>query len=208
MFSMNNPWMMRRPPQFYGPNQQAAWGQQNVQPNGQQPMFPQQQPPRPAPANNGDGTNQLYLLLKMGFLVYILSQGASTTRTLLLSVVALVAFLYAKFVIMPSNCYCRYQTGRLQIFSFGPAQGPAQPRNQVNPNINNNPQPQQPQPQQPNNVDNIAPQDNRQAQGQQPPATGGIVGAVMPFFYSLLPSWNPGVQPNLVPAAPNPGMDN
>lgn len=75
---LSNPYL--RPPAFYA--------------RPPQPPMPQPAPPAQPPANNRDNnTNQLYLLIKLAFVVYLFSQGASTTRIIALSVGAFFAFL-------------------------------------------------------------------------------------------------------------------
>ncbi|CAG8446547.1 11148_t:CDS:2 [Ambispora gerdemannii] len=114
-------------PYYYHPHNlnynNALYQPQFPQP---QPVFPaQQQPPDP---NNDIGARNrrraatFWLLLKLGFLVYIFSQHASIERVILLHIFALVIFLY--------------QTGRLRIVRRRRHRVP--PINPPNNNINNN----------------------------------------------------------------------
>jgi hypothetical protein len=156
--------------------------------------------------------------MKLALMVYILSQGGSTTRAVMLSIGALLVFLF--------------QTGRLRITMYHHR---AQPVQAAQPQVQPQVQPQQQQQQQAegnndgqNNENNVA--NNAQQQQpppQQPPRPAGffgeirygfvsnapprvgnmadvvcfcISGLVLPFFYSLLPTWTP----TGVPVPPQP----
>jgi len=105
----------------------------------------------------------LSLIVKLLILVYVLSQGGSTQRFLLLFLGALLIYLY--------------QTGVLPIFRTFNAPPPQQ-QNIANNNNNNN-----------NN--NIGTGIQPQAFRQRPGLYGEIHGLVVPFFYSLFPTWDP-----------------
>jgi hypothetical protein len=176
------------PPQYPGMHPQYPGMAQQPQP---QPYVPPPPPPRPAgDGQHQHGPNHLSLLLKLAFLVFILSQGGSPERMLVLSLLALLVFFY--------------QTGRFQmhmrVFRVNVNQPfPPHPHPQHPP-----PQQQQQQPQQQNPPPGQA-QDQGQAQGQaqgqgqepqpaqvQPIGVLGEIGqALSSFVYSLFPTWQP-----------------
>jgi len=140
----------------------------------QQPQQQQQQQQAQQPnQNGGEGNGHFYLFLKFAFLVYIFSQGGSTTRTVLLAIAALVAFLY--------------QTGRLQVVA---TVGVNQRRNQPQQAQQVPQQQQQDVPIQNNPVDQ---QPNNNIPNADLPVQGGVGSVLLPFFYSLLPTWQPNV---------------
>jgi len=124
------------------------------------------QNPNPAPQNNANmvprdnaGVGPFYLLIKLAFLGYILSNGGGTFRTAIIGLGALIIFLY--------------QTGRLQFFAHVHVVNRNQPAPQA-PNVNIQPNTQ--------------------------PRTGimnEINGFLLPFVYSLFPTYNP--QQNIQP---------
>jgi len=132
---------------------------------GRQPMNNNLVPP---PVNNdiqrGDGGSPLWLLAKLGFLVYVLSQGGGNVRLAFLLLGALIVFLY--------------QIGIIKVIAFTPntpRQGPPQAlvhgANELE-----------------NNQDHVPQQPEIQNRGG---FIGEITGLVFPFFYSLFPTWQP-----------------
>eukprot|EP01114_Cavostelium_apophysatum_P007689 TRINITY_DN1983_c0_g1_i1.p1 TRINITY_DN1983_c0_g1~~TRINITY_DN1983_c0_g1_i1.p1 ORF type:complete len:291 (+),score=45.89 TRINITY_DN1983_c0_g1_i1:170-1042(+) len=153
------------------------------------PQNPQFVPPQQrAPANNNDADNLpreqgggIYLLAKLAFFVYLFSSGGSTIRTALLVIGACFIYLY--------------QSGHLRIAAQINVQRPQPPQ----------PQPQ-PQPQREDrDVANPVTEGEQAEPAQAPPANRGFVselnGILLPFFYSLFPSWAPQ-QVNIPPANP------
>jgi len=153
----NNPQFVAAPLNLQAFNefyQQQRAGQMNFVPP---------QNPNPIPQNNANmaprenpGVGSVYLLIKLAFLGYILSNGGGSLRTAIIGFGAIIIFLY--------------QTGRLQLFAHV----------QIQNNPNPNPIPQTP---------------NVNVQQNAPNRTGGIVneinGLLLPFFYSLFPTYNP-----------------
>jgi len=171
-FQLNN-----RNPQFNGV------GQINPQ------QFAQQQQPQAQPqvvpdnANRGDGTSTFYLLFRLALLVYILSSGGGSFRLFVLSVGAVLIFLY--------------QTGILRITTFITVHH-AQ-------NIPQNPQNRQQENENQEEVQQDQPPVERQPQpqNQNRGLFGEISALILPFFCSLFPTWQPNAVANPVPV-PNP----
>jgi hypothetical protein len=155
------------PPNFaYPPNitpeqlflQQQFFQQQRIalqrMQNQFRPQVPEQNQQQAQPVRRGPQEGQqparepwLWLIIKLAFMVYVFSQGGSTTRTVLLSIGAFMIFLY--------------QTGIVRISAH-----------QGNPNG-----------------------------GPQAAPRGYLNELVLPFFYSLLPNWQPNTQQE-APVAP------
>lgn len=67
---------------------------QQAQPEGAPADVNAVQNPELQPRQNGDGIgNSIWLVLKLAFMVYILSQGGSTNRVVILSVSAVLVYL-------------------------------------------------------------------------------------------------------------------
>eukprot|EP01112_Ceratiomyxa_fruticulosa_P000941 TRINITY_DN1088_c0_g1_i1.p1 TRINITY_DN1088_c0_g1~~TRINITY_DN1088_c0_g1_i1.p1 ORF type:complete len:356 (+),score=109.09 TRINITY_DN1088_c0_g1_i1:202-1269(+) len=149
---------------------------QNVNPNLQQPQQQQQAQNANNNNNNNNGEGQGFgLLIKLGVLVLIFSQSLASKRTAILTVLALLYFLY--------------HTGRLRIFfRVRTIPNPALNNNNNNANNNNNDN---------NNENNAGPNavEGQQQQRVSPGFVGEVVNFVVPFFMSLFPTYRPGQQP-------------
>eukprot|EP00009_Paramoeba_aestuarina_P001918 CAMPEP_0201509452 /NCGR_PEP_ID=MMETSP0161_2-20130828/2494_1 /ASSEMBLY_ACC=CAM_ASM_000251 /TAXON_ID=180227 /ORGANISM="Neoparamoeba aestuarina, Strain SoJaBio B1-5/56/2" /LENGTH=332 /DNA_ID=CAMNT_0047904403 /DNA_START=56 /DNA_END=1054 /DNA_ORIENTATION=+ len=148
--------------------QMAQMQQQHFQHHQQQHQQQQQQPQQQHPQQRHG--EDLFLLLKLIVFVFLFNQGGSEERLFLMSLGALLYYLY--------------QTGRLNFFH-------------VQFNFNNglnNAQEQQPnQPQDPNQPEQQQPQ-QQPPQPQQPPGFLQNIGnIVLHFFLSLLPTYVPVV---------------
>lgn len=188
------------PNAFVPPHQQQEFRQFQQQQYQQQfqaqvprPQEEFNQPPRDDNMVPREDRNQLHLLFKLALLVYIFGQGGTTTRWIVLSIGAFLIYLY--------------QTGRLRItYQFqhnvhrmppaqpqpaqaqpqpAQAQAQAQAQAEAEPPAENLDQPMDAQanPQAPNNENNTV----------QPPAPrpGILTEFVLPFFYSLFPTYQP-----------------
>jgi len=133
---------------------------------------------RPGPA-----VDSVWLLIKLAFLFYVFTQGgtASTLRLVLLGFGACLVFLY--------------QTGHITFtpppLHPNPLPNPNHVQANNGPNVNINERDQQP----------INGNDEERETPVAPALPGnqnGIVGEVsrfvLPFFYSLFPTWNPNAQ--------------
>jgi len=136
--------------QQYGQFQQFR-GRQLPQPQFQHQNNNFQQGQGAQDQRQGHRESWVWLVIKLSFMVYLFSQGGSSTRTVILSIGAFLIFLY--------------QIGTFRITTIALTQ---------------------------NNL-------------VVPAGQGGIVNELLlPFFYSLLPTWQPIAQPPNPPVPPIP----
>jgi hypothetical protein len=145
------------------------------------------------------------LVFKLLLMVYVLSQGGTTQRTLFLAIGALAIYLYQTGLLpmravnivpgVPQPPNNNANNNNAPNNNNGPNNNNPAPNNNAAPNAANNNAPNNNGPNNDNNnpaPNNNAPNPNLPVPYRQPPGLWGeIHGFFVPFFYSLFPSWNP-----------------